>query len=408
MNKVPLIRRESSRGETDVKGGSFTSGSVGGEPFEVARAASGDGPGDKFWGVIRMGFQHMSFQLSQARLGGFEDHQDLDFLTKFAFPPVMRFHARHEVGAGGQTTFENAGGQLAGHVQARCGNEDDVVHGAIFNAPWPMSKQFRYWTLDNCPFPFTLQPMNQIDLSGRNAVVTGGARGIGYAIAQRLLQSGASVSVWDVDPEAAAEAKAGLSEHGPVDTQTVELTDADAVAAATEGTIRALGHIDILCNNAGIAGGNYKTWEYPVEEFRRVIDVDLNAVFICCRAVVPHMRERGYGRIINTASIAGKEGNPNASAYSAAKAGVIGLTKSLGKELATDGICVNCFTPAVIQTDILKQITQQHIDYMLSKIPMGRFGEVEEAGALVAWLASEDCSFTTGGVFDLSGGRATY
>ena len=262
------------------------------------------------------------------------------------------------------------------------------------------------WTI--APSPFTLQPMNQIDLSGRNAVVTGGARGIGYAIAQRLLQSGASVSVWDVDPEAAAEAKAGLSEHGPVDTQTVELTDADAVAAATEGTISALGHIDILCNNAGIAGGNYKTWEYPVEEFRRVIDVDLNAVFICCHAVVPHMRERGYGRIINTASIAGKEGNPNASAYSAAKAGVIGLTKSLGKELAQDGICVNCFTPAVIQTDILKQVTQQHIDYMLSKIPMGRFGEVEEAGALVAWLASEDCSFTTGGVFDLSGGRATY
>ena len=271
-----------------------------------------------------------------------------------------------------------------------------------------MSKQFRHWTLDNCPSPFTLPPMNQINLSGRNAVVTGGARGIGYAIAQRLLQSGASVSIWDVDPEAAAEAKAGLSEHGTVDTQTVELTDADAVAAATEATISALGHIDILCNNAGIAGGNYKTWEYPVEEFRRVIDVDLNAVFICCRAVVPHMREREYGRIINTASIAGKEGNPNASAYSAAKAGVIGLTKSLGKELAPDGICVNCFTPAVIQTDILKQITQQHIDYMLSKIPMGRFGEVEEAGALVAWLASEDCSFTTGGVFDLSGGRATY
>ena len=271
-----------------------------------------------------------------------------------------------------------------------------------------MSKQIGHWTLDNWSSPRNLPPVNQIDLSGRNAVVTGGARGIGYAIAQRLLQSGASVSVWDVDPEAAAEAKAGLSEHGRVDTQTAELTDAAAVAAATEGTISALGQIDILCNNAGIAGGNYKTWEYPVEEFRRVIDVDLNAVFICCRAVVPHMRERGYGRIINTASIAGKEGNPNASAYSAAKAGVIGLTKSLGKELAQDGICVNCFTPAVIQTDILKQITQQHIDYMLSKIPMGRFGEVEEAGALVAWLASEDCSFTTGGVFDLSGGRATY
>ena len=250
--------------------------------------------------------------------------------------------------------------------------------------------------------------MNQINLSGRNAVITGGARGIGLAIAKRLLQSGASVSLWDVDPEAAAEAKVDLNEYGTVETQNVELTDADAVASATEATINALGDIDILCNNAGIAGGIYKTWEYPVEEFRRVIDVDLNGVFICCRAVVPHMRERRYGRIINTASIAGKEGNPGASAYSAAKAGVIGLTKSLGKELAQDGICVNCFTPAVINTDILKQVTQQHIDYMLSKIPMGRFGEVEEAGALVAWLASEDCSFTTGGVFDLSGGRATY
>ena len=250
--------------------------------------------------------------------------------------------------------------------------------------------------------------MNQIDLSGRNAVVTGGARGIGYAISQRLMQSGAKVSIWDIDTEAAAEAKIGLSEYGIVDTQTVELTDANAVSSALKATISALGHIDILCNNAGIAGGIYKTWEYPVEEFRRVIDVDLNAVFICCRAVVPHMRERQYGRIINTASIAGKEGNPGASAYSAAKAGVIGLTKSLGKELAQDGICVNCFTPAVINTDILNQITQQHIDYMLSKIPMGRFGEADEAGALVAWLASEDCSFTTGGVFDLSGGRATY
>jgi len=250
--------------------------------------------------------------------------------------------------------------------------------------------------------------MNQIDLSGRNAVVTGGARGIGYAISQRLMQSGAKVSIWDIDAAAAAEAKTGLSEYGTVDTQTVELTDANAVSSALKATISALGHIDILCNNAGIAGGIYKTWEYPVEEFRRIIDVDLNTVFICCRAVVPHMRERQYGRIINTASIAGKEGNPGASAYSAAKAGVIGLTKSLGKELAQDGICVNCFTPAVIKTDILKQITQQHIDYMLSKIPMGRFGEVDEAGALVAWLASEDCSFTTGGVFDLSGGRATY
>tara|TARA_B100000959_G_scaffold266140_1_gene308274 strand:+ start:938 stop:1765 length:828 start_codon:yes stop_codon:yes gene_type:complete len=258
------------------------------------------------------------------------------------------------------------------------------------------------------PDPLSSAAMNQIDLSGRNAIITGGARGIGCAIARRLLQSGASVCLWDVDAKALDETKAALVEHGTVKTQTVELTDADAVDAATKATLTALGHIDILCNNAGIAGGNYKTWEYPVEEFRRVIDVDLNGVFFCCRSVVPHMRSRGWGRIINTSSIAGKEGNPNASAYSAAKAGVISLTKSLGKELAQDGILVNCFTPAVIQTDILKQISQQHIDYMLSKIPMGRFGEVDEAAALVAWLASEDCSFTTGGVFDLSGGRATY
>jgi len=250
--------------------------------------------------------------------------------------------------------------------------------------------------------------VNQINLTDKTAIVTGGARGIGLAIATRLLQSGAAVSIWDIDPEAAATAQTALSTHGTVDTQIVELTDPEAVDTAAQATLTALGQVDILCNNAGIAGGNYKTWEYPVDEFRRVIDVDLNAVFICCRALIPHMRERGYGRIINTASIAGKEGNPNASAYSAAKAGVIGLTKSLGKELATDGILVNCFTPAVIQTDILNQITQQHIDYMLSKIPMARFGEVEEAAALVAWLASEDCSFTTGAVFDLSGGRATY
>jgi NAD(P)-dependent dehydrogenase (short-subunit alcohol dehydrogenase family) len=264
------------------------------------------------------------------------------------------------------------------------------------------------WRLVIWHYPLIFPPVNQIDLANKNAIVTGGARGIGLAIATRLLQSGASVSIWDIDPKAAATAQAALATHGTVDTQIVELTDADAVTDATQATITTLGHVDILCNNAGIAGGNYKTWEYPVDEFRRVIDVDLNAVFICCRALIPHMRERGYGRIINTASIAGKEGNPNASAYSAAKAGVIGLTKSLGKELATDGILVNCFTPAVIQTEILQQITQQHIDYMLSKIPMGRFGEVEEAAALVAWLASEDCSFTTGAVFDLSGGRATY
>ena len=250
--------------------------------------------------------------------------------------------------------------------------------------------------------------MNQIDLKDRGAVVTGGARGIGYAIAQRLLASGAKVSLWDRDPAALAEALKSLAGAGEVATETVDLTNPEAVEAAAHSTARGFGRIDILINNAGIAGVNKKLWELTPDEWRVVVEVDLNAVFYCCRAVVPIMLKNGYGRIVNTASIAGKEGNPNASHYSAAKAGVIGLTKSLGKELAPSGILVNCFTPAVIQTDILKQVTQQHIDYMLAKIPMGRFGEVQEAAALVAWLSSEDCSFSTGAVFDLSGGRATY
>ncbi len=250
--------------------------------------------------------------------------------------------------------------------------------------------------------------MNQIDLNGRVAVVTGGARGIGYAIAQRLMVSGARVSLWDRDATALTEAAKSLAAAGEVATETVDLTDPAAVEAAAHSTARRFGRIDILINNAGIAGVNKKTWELTPDEWRIVVEVDLNAVFYCCRAVVPFMLKTGYGRIVNTASIAGKEGNPNASHYSAAKAGVIGLTKSLGKELAQTGILVNCFTPAVIQTDILKQVTQQHIDYMLSKIPMGRFGQVNEAAALVAWLSSEDCSFSTGAVFDLSGGRATY
>ena len=250
--------------------------------------------------------------------------------------------------------------------------------------------------------------MNQIDLNGRVAVVTGGARGIGYAIAQRLMVSGARVSLWDRDATALTEAAKSLAAAGEVATETVDLTDPAAVEAAAHSTARRFGRIDILINNAGSAGVNKKTWELTPDEWRIVVEVDLNAVFYCCRAVVPFMLKTGYGRIVNTASIAGKEGNPNASHYSAAKAGVIGLTKSLGKELAQTGILVNCFTPAVIQTDILKQVTQQHIDYMLSKIPMGRFGQVNEAAALVAWLSSEDCSFSTGAVFDLSGGRATY
>jgi 3-oxoacyl-[acyl-carrier protein] reductase len=250
--------------------------------------------------------------------------------------------------------------------------------------------------------------MNQIDLKGRVAIVTGGARGIGFAIAQRLLDSGASVSLWDMDATALADAAKSLSARGKVHTHQLNLTNPAEVDTAAKATHAHFGRLDILINNAGIAGVNKKLWELTPEEWRVVVDVDLNAVFYCCRAVVPFMLAAKYGRIVNTASIAGKEGNPNASHYSAAKAGVIGLTKSLGKELATSGIVVNCITPAVIQTDILKQLTQQHIDYMLGKIPMGRFGKVEEAAALVAWLSSEDCSFSTGAVFDLSGGRATY
>ena len=250
--------------------------------------------------------------------------------------------------------------------------------------------------------------MNQIDLKSRTAIVTGGARGIGQAIATRLLQSGASVALWDRDEAALAAAKAELSTLGPVHTAAVDLTDLAAVQNAAASTAAAFGKIDILVNNAGIAGTNSKTWEADPADWRRVIDINLNGPFYCCHSVIPHMLKGGYGRIVNIASIAGKEGNPNAAHYSASKAAVIALTKSLGKELATAGVVVNCVTPAVIETDILKQLTQQHIDYMLSKIPMNRFGQKEEAAALVAWLCSEDCSFTTGAVFDLSGGRATY
>jgi len=250
--------------------------------------------------------------------------------------------------------------------------------------------------------------MNQIDLKNRRAVVTGGARGIGYAIATRLVQSGATVSLWDLDVDAMAEAALELSMIGRVHVAQVDVTSEESVNEATARTMDALGGIDILVNNAGIAGSTAKLWELPVAEWRKVVEIDLIGPYLCCRAVVPMMLKGGYGRIVNIASIAGKEGNPNASHYSAAKAGVIALTKSLGKELATSNILVNCITPAVIETDILKQVGQAHIDYMLSKIPMGRFGQVQEAGALAAWLSSEDCSFTTGSVFDLSGGRATY
>lgn len=250
--------------------------------------------------------------------------------------------------------------------------------------------------------------MNQIDLQNRHAIVTGGARGIGFAIAQRLLASGATVSLWDMDAAALKEARAGLG--GPESTHTalVDVTKADSVESAVQATAAAFGKLDILVNNAGIAGANAKTWETDPAEWQRVVDINLTGPFLCCRAVIPHLLNNGYGRIVNIASIAGKEGNPNAAHYSASKAGVMALTKSLGKELATSNIAVNCVTPAVIVTDILKQLAQSHIDYMLSKIPMGRFGRTDEAAALVAWLCSEDCSFTTGAVFDLSGGRATY
>ncbi|MEO8082128.1 MAG: SDR family NAD(P)-dependent oxidoreductase [Caldimonas sp.] len=250
--------------------------------------------------------------------------------------------------------------------------------------------------------------MNKIDLGGRVAVITGGAQGIGYAIAERMLDSGAAVVLWDADAGKLAEAKAGLGGRGSVATEEVELTRETAVAAATERTLASHSKIDILVNNAGITGGNATTWELAPDMWRRVIEVNLIAPYLVCRAVVPAMIARGYGRIVNIASVAGKEGNPNASHYSASKAGLIALTKSLGKELAGKGVLVNAVSPAAAKTAMFATMTQAHIDFMLSKIPMGRFLEVGEAAAMVAWLASEDCSFTTSSVFDLSGGRATY
>jgi 3-oxoacyl-[acyl-carrier protein] reductase len=245
-------------------------------------------------------------------------------------------------------------------------------------------------------------------LSGQHAVVTGGARGIGFAIAARLVTDGSDVAIWDVNEGQAAKAAAQLSERGRAEALAVDVADAASVERAARETLRRYGRVDVLVNNAGIAGPNMPVWEYPREAWQKILDIDLTGVFLCCRALVPSMRERNYGRIVNIASIAGKEGNPAAAAYSAAKAGVIALTKSLGKELAGTGVLVNCVTPAAVETDIFAQMTREHIDFMKSKIPMGRFGKVDEVAALVAWLASKDCSFSTGAVFDISGGRATY
>ena len=250
--------------------------------------------------------------------------------------------------------------------------------------------------------------MNAIDLSGRRAVVTGGAQGIGRAIAERLLASGATVSLWDRDQALVERTARDLSTRGDARAVTVDVANPDEVNSAAQATDRALGGVDILVANAGISGPNLPLWEYPVDAWHQVIDVDLTSVFLSCRAIVPIMIRQRYGRIVAVASIAGKEGNPNASAYSAAKAGVIALTKSLGKELADYDIAANCITPAVAQTRILEQATQQHIEYMLAKIPRKRFLLVEEIAAMVAWLVSQENSFATGAVFDISGGRATY
>jgi len=250
--------------------------------------------------------------------------------------------------------------------------------------------------------------MNQIDLKGRVVVITGGARGIGAAVAERVLRSGGSVSLWDIDPVKLPHTRQALSELGDVHSTQVDLTVEDAVRAATEATLGRCGKIDILVNNAGITGGNGTTWELPAGTWRRVIEVNLFGAYLTCRAIVPAMLSAGYGRIVNVASIAGKEGNPGASHYSASKAGLIALTKSLGKELATKNILVNCVAPAAAKTEIFAQMKQEHIDYMLSKVPMGRFAEPSEIAATICWLASEECSFSTGAVFDISGGRATY
>lgn len=245
---------------------------------------------------------------------------------------------------------------------------------------------------------------NRIDLSGRTAIVTGGAQGIGRDVAERLTTSGARVALWDSNAGELRHAAAAIDAHA----ETVDQTDWAAVQRAARNTVDAFGTVDILVNNAGIAGSTGPTWDYDIEEWKRIVDVNLNGPFYCCKAILPTMRAQSYGRVVNVASIAGKEGNPGAAAYSASKAGVIALTKSLGKELAQFDIAVNCVTPAAARTKLLEQVGQAHIEFMLSKIPRGRLMELREASALIAWLVSEENSFTTGAVFDLSGGRATY
>ena len=248
--------------------------------------------------------------------------------------------------------------------------------------------------------------MNQLDFKGRHAVITGGATGLGYAIAQRLIASGGSVTVWDRDEAGAQRAAQALGSG--TRAVAVDVVQHGSVQVAVQATLKNAPRIDALVNSAGITGPNTKLWDYPVDAWRQVMDVNLNGLFHCCREVAPLMRAQGWGRIVNIASVAGKDGNPNASAYSASKAAVIALTKSLGKELADTGVRVNCVTPAAVKTAMFDQMTSEHIQFMLSKIPMGRFGTPEEIAAMVAWLCTEDCSFSTGAVFDLSGGRSTY
>ncbi len=250
--------------------------------------------------------------------------------------------------------------------------------------------------------------MNALDLNGRRAVITGGARGMGFGIARRLLDSGAAVALWDINQAVLAEAVAALSPLGTVTSQVVNVADYASVEAGAAAAATALGGIDILVNAAGIAGVNTPLADYPLDVWNAVLNVNLNGIFHTCRALVPYMKRGDYGRIVNIASMAGKDGNPNASAYSVSKAGVIGLTKSLGKELATTGIRVNVVCPAVIKTEMLADVSAEQIGYMLAKIPMGRMGTVEEIAAMVCWMCTDECSYSTGAVFDMSGGRATY